>query len=271
MNAVVKQSSGMVLNPQTFEQLVQFAQMAAKSSMVPAQYKGKPEDIMLAVQMGSELGLAPMQSLQNVATINGRPSVYGDALIGLCRQSPHCKDVEEGIDGEGDKMTAWCKATRAGAAPVVHSFSVEDAKKAGLWGKSGPWQQYPKRMLQMRARGFALRDAFPDVLRGLISAEEAADIPPDTFKGTTIDVKPEASSPEPKKQTATEWLDETDMRLRDASDGAAVDAIVAEEKTQKMLDWLQNGARTRLNAIIAEALARTRPEDFVDTSEAVDA
>jgi len=73
-------------------------------------------------------------------------------------------------------MAAVCQAKRRGyAKPTIATFSVADAKKAGLWGKSGPWQQYPKRMLQLRARGFALRDAFPDVLRGLVTAEEAQD------------------------------------------------------------------------------------------------
>ena len=47
--------------------------------------------------------------------------------------------------------------------------------KAGLWAKSGPWTQYPKRMMQMRARGFALRDKFADALGGLITVEEAQD------------------------------------------------------------------------------------------------
>jgi hypothetical protein len=69
-----------------------------------------------------------------------------------------------------------CQAKRRGdAQPVESRFGVAEAKKAGLWGKQGPWTQYPRRMLQMRARGFALRDAFPDVLRGLVTAEEAAD------------------------------------------------------------------------------------------------
>jgi hypothetical protein len=68
-------------------------------------------------------------------------------------------------------------AKRKGRKPVTAKFSVEDAKRAGLWGKQGPWQAYPKRMMQMRARGFALRDAFPDVLKGLITAEEAQDYP----------------------------------------------------------------------------------------------
>jgi hypothetical protein len=75
-------------------------------------------------------------------------------------------------------MTAVCQTSRKGKdANVVGRFSVADAKRAGLWGKSGPWTQYPKRMLQLRARGFALRDAFPDVLKGLVTAEEAQDYP----------------------------------------------------------------------------------------------
>lgn len=54
---------------------------------------------------------------------------------------------------------------------------MEDARKAGLAGKQGPWTSYPKRMRQMRARAFALRDVFPDVLRGMPVAEELMDTP----------------------------------------------------------------------------------------------
>jgi len=194
MNAVAKVAAlPAVLRPQNLTELTQFAQMAARSSMVPRDYIGKPENVMVAIQMGSEIGLAPMQSLQNIAVIGGRPAVWGDAMLGLCRQSPLCDDIEERTEGEGDKLTAICIAKRVGKKPVDGRFSVEDAKKAGLWNKAGPWQQYPKRMLQMRARSFALRDAFPDVLRGLVSAEEAGDMPPDTFNGTTIDATTEAS------------------------------------------------------------------------------
>ena len=76
------------LAPASFSELVQFAQMAAKSQLVPKEYRNQPEDIMLAVQLGSEVGLRPMQALQNIAVINGRPAVWGDALPGLCKASP---------------------------------------------------------------------------------------------------------------------------------------------------------------------------------------
>lgn len=263
MNAVIKPAApSMVLRPQSFDQLMQFANMAAKSSMVPAAYKNKPEDIMLAIQMGSELGLAPMQALQNVACINGRPSVYGDALIGLCRQSATCKDVEERIDGDGDGMVATCTATRHGAAPVTHTFSVADAKRAALWGKSGPWQQYPKRMLQMRARGFALRDAFPDVLRGLITVEEARDTPVDTFAGPTIDGHSDAPRATPAKEdrprTNGEWLDRLEAELAIAGAAEQIDAILAREDVQTAQDRFRNGARDRLAHITAWAIERAQ-------------
>jgi hypothetical protein len=164
--------------PATLTEAIQFSDMLASSSMVPKAYQGKPQDILVCVQWGYEMGLAPMQALQNIAVINGKPSVYGDAAMALVQASSVCEDVEEYFEGEGTpNPVAVCVAKRKGRKPVTAKFSVEDAKRAGLWGKQGPWSAYPKRMMQMRARGFALRDAFPDVLKGLITAEEAQDYP----------------------------------------------------------------------------------------------
>ena len=163
---------------QSFDDAFRFATMVAKSDFAPKDFKGKPESCLLAIQHGSEVGLSPMQSLQSIACINGRPSVWGDAALALVMGSPVCSTIVETVEGDGDAMVAVCTAHRRGyPQPTVARFSVADAKKAGLWGKSGPWQQYPRRMLQLRARGFALRDAFPDVLKGLVTAEEAQDYP----------------------------------------------------------------------------------------------
>lgn len=178
--------------PATMTEAVTFSEMLAGSSMVPKAYQGKPQDILVCVQWGYEIGLAPMQALQNIAVINGKPSVYGDAALALVQASPVCDGVDENFEGEEGtgKYTAVCVARRKGRNPVIVRFSVEDAKRAGLWGKPGPWQAYPKRMLQMRARGFALRDAFPDVLKGLITAEEAQDYPQEREERQVKDITP---------------------------------------------------------------------------------
>ena len=169
-------STGLAL--QTFDDAFRFAKMVANSEFAPKDFKGKPESCLLAIQHGSEVGLSPMQSLQSIAVINGRPTIWGDAALALVQSSPVCEYVREYVEGEGDSMTAVCECKRRGyPAPTISKFSVADAKKAGLWGKAGPWSSYPSRMMQVRARGFALRNAFADALRGLITAEEAQDYP----------------------------------------------------------------------------------------------
>jgi hypothetical protein len=175
--------------------------MVAKSDFAPKDFRGKPESCMLAIQHGSEIGLSPMQSLQNIACINGRPAIWGDAALAVAMASAVCESVTEAIDGEGDNMVATCSAKRRGyERPTVVRFSVADAKKAGLWGKSGPWTQYPRRMLQLRARGFALRDAFPDVLKGLVTAEEAQDYPTTQPAAGPIAVR--QATPQPAEERA---------------------------------------------------------------------
>jgi hypothetical protein len=161
---------------QTFDDAFRFSKMVSQSEFAPKDFKGKPESCLLAIQHGAEVGLSPMQSLQSIAVINGRPTIWGDAALALVQASPVCEYVKEYTEGEGDNLTAVCEAKRRGyPAPHVSKFSVADAKKAQLWGKSGPWTAYSSRMLALRARGFALRNAFADALRGLITAEEAQD------------------------------------------------------------------------------------------------
>jgi hypothetical protein len=169
-------STGLALA--SFDDAFRFAKMVSGSEFAPKDFKGKPESCMLAIQHGSEVGLSPMQSLQSIAVINGRPTIWGDAALALVQSSPVCEYVKEYVEGEGDNLTAVCECKRRGyPAPTVSKFSMSDAKRAGLAGKAGPWSQYPERMLALRARGFALRNAFADALRGLITAEEAQDYP----------------------------------------------------------------------------------------------
>ena len=167
-------ASGLALA--TFDDAFRFAKMVSQSDFAPKDFKGKPESCLLAIQHGSEVGLSPMQSLQSIAVINGRPTIWGDAA--LVQSSPACEYIKEYIEGDGDQAVAVCEVKRRGyPASTVSTFSMFDAKRAGLAGKSGPWSQYPLRMLALRARGFALRNAFADALRGLVTAEEAQDYP----------------------------------------------------------------------------------------------
>lgn len=166
-------STGFGLVPRDMSEAMHLAEVLASSDLVPRDYQRKPGNILVAMQWGAEVGLKPLQALQNIAVINGRPALWGDAVVALVRGSGLLEYMQETAEGD----TAVCVIKRKGQPEEVRTFSAADAKAAGLSGKSGPWTQYPARMRQMRARAFALRDAFADVLKGLAVAEEVQDIP----------------------------------------------------------------------------------------------
>ncbi len=128
--AIVKQGVGFTLAPTSWRELLEFAELAAKSDLVPKDYRGKPANIVLAVQWGGELGVAPLQALQGIAVINGRASVWGDLMLALCMQHPDYEDTIETYDEK--TQTATCIAKRRGRSDKIGTFSQEDVKRAGI-------------------------------------------------------------------------------------------------------------------------------------------
>jgi hypothetical protein len=198
--AIATPSSGFALEPKSLTEAMEIAKMLSDSSMVPACYKGKAADTLVAMMMGKEVGLNPIQALQNIAVINGKPSIYGDAMLALVQNHPKFGGIEESFDDES--MTATCTVFRRNGKPHTQKFSQVDAATAKLWGKAGPWTQYPKRMLQMRARGFALRSQFADALAGLITAEEAQDMPVEREINVVYQEQPAAITAAPVSRTS---------------------------------------------------------------------
>jgi len=191
-NAVVE-TNGFTLTPSTLNEAKEYAKLIATSDFIPNEFKGKPANVMVACQMGAELGLKPLQSLQNIAVINGKPTVWGDAIVAIVRSRSDCEYIKESFDTE--TATASCAVKRRNQPEEVRTFSKDDATTAGLWGKD-TWAKYPKRMLQMRARAFALRDVFGDALKGFQMTEEVQDY---DMKDITSESKATISEPAPKE------------------------------------------------------------------------
>jgi len=201
-----KQNGGAIL-PENIDQTWRLATAICKAGMAPRSLDST-EKVMVAMLHGMELGMTPMAAVQSIAVINGTPSLYGDGLLGVVRASgllEYCKEWTEETDGV---LTAFCEVKRKGEPePVRRSFSAADAKKAGLWDErervkrkrrngewydaanDAPWFKYPARMLQMRARSWALRDTFADALKGVHCAEEVMD------RSEPRDVTPEPPKP----------------------------------------------------------------------------
>ncbi len=176
--------------PTTMDELDAFSKRVAKSTMIPNNFRNKPDDVFTAIVAGAELGLSAFTSLRKIAVIHGNPSIWGDALPAIVYAHNKANVIDEWIDIES--KTAHCKITRADTReaqekaglkykPIERTFSMDQANEAGL-AEGMAWKKYPRRMVQMRARAFAIRDAFPDLLSGMYTAEEQESIPQERVK-----------------------------------------------------------------------------------------
>jgi hypothetical protein len=177
--------------PQDSTQLLKLADVLSRSGdMVPKAFQGNAPAITAAIMRGMEVGLNPMQALSSIAVINGRATLWGDALPALVQKAGHHIDVD--YEGTGDALTAVATLTRGDTGKkVVRRFGLADAKRAGLLGKAGPWMQYPQRMIAHRARSWAIRDGASDALMGMQAGEEVSDYGPDAAR----DVTPQTAAP----------------------------------------------------------------------------
>ncbi len=174
--------AGGIVQFQSASDALYFADQVFRSGLAPSGFKSA-QAIFVAVQQGAELGMKPMQSLQGIAVINGKTSLYDKTARGLALSSGKVASIDDHFEGSNDDLTAICTIHRftqgMQQAQFIGKFSVSDAKRAGLWGKAGPWTAYPKDMLSHKASSRALNAGFADVLIGLPVFEDIQDSPPE--------------------------------------------------------------------------------------------
>jgi hypothetical protein len=144
------------------------AQALAQSALMPDSLRNKPSDVLVTVLYGREIGLAPMQALQTIHVIKGRPFISGQLWLSLVRRAGHRAEVS------GDGASATCTITR-GDTDEQHSetFTLEQAKTAKLTGNADSnWSKYPDRMLRWRAVANCARMICPEVALGFEAEEE---------------------------------------------------------------------------------------------------
>lgn len=136
--------------------------------MIPKHFIGNPHKIYAALVYGKEIGLKLMQSLQSIYVIGGKVALYGDVIKGLCIKTGEVEDIKEYVDEAGNNV---CLIKRKGYSEVRGVYTKEQYAKNKKKNDSVVWQNYPDRMRQLKARNFACRDAFPDVMAGIYDRE----------------------------------------------------------------------------------------------------
>lgn len=226
-NEITKPVNGFLIEPASMEEAWQYAQRLSNSQFVPDQFKSNQQNgdqtanVFFACQYGARLGFDPLLAVQNIAVVNGKPSVYGDMMLAICQASPQFEYCTESYDEKTMTWTCKCKRKSSPYA-TVRTFGINDAIQAhyvvmgangelkkqkwknGQWvdDKFSPWVTNPKRMLQMRARSFALRDTFASELKGLACREEVIDIVPEVEQYTApVQVHEVVQVEEPSKSS----------------------------------------------------------------------
>lgn len=245
-----KEHTARPILPMNIEEAFRLAKAFALAEMLPKSYmQGTPEKAQAmaftAMQLGAEVGMSPMQSIQSIAVVNGMPSIWGDAQKALVISSGLCEYIKETYSGEpyNDDFKAICTVKRKGQEEVSEEFSVADAKKASLWGKTGTWTQYPKRMIKYRARSFALRDAFPDVLKGLTHSAEELD--------GMVDVTPEPKTRAKKERKQADEIND----ILAAKTGVPVELYEQEKERETEVEIDSDGVITEPEDKLANARA----------------
>ena len=221
-------SGKMALVPTNVGDAMSMSEHLAKSKLVPEHFRGKPEDVFLALNYGLELGLGPAASLRAISVIKGTPALRADAMVGLALSSGHA-EFFRCVESDGEKATYETK--RKGSPQAERkTFTIEDARTAGLAG-SNTYKSYPKHMLEARAKSWLARDVYPDLLHGIYSSEEVSEF----ADAPVVQVAPEPSGhaefSAPAQLEAPTGEPGTLDKLKACDTKADANSLVAELKT----------------------------------------
>jgi len=146
-----------------------YAKALAAASLLPAQYRGQPANVLLAMEYGDALGLSAIAAIQGVNVIDGKPTASAQLIGALVRRAGHRLRVETSPDGTSARATII--RSDDPDFPFTCVWSMDRAQAAGLAGR-GAWKTYPEAMLKARAITEVARDACPEVLSGVAYTPE---------------------------------------------------------------------------------------------------
>jgi len=164
-----------------------------------------PADVLFVISVGESLGLSAATALMNIYNVNGMPTMKADLKLALAKRHPEYAGCE--IDANTERCIVKMKRRNENGTEesIISTFTIEDAKRAGLFPKKDNWRMYPQRMLKARAISYAVNDLFPDIVFGMLSSEEAQDIDRCTEKTmyeiieSEAEAVPEVETVQPKR------------------------------------------------------------------------
>lgn len=202
--------------PQTdIDKMFRLASAMAQSGLLPEKLRGKPSDVLVTVLYGQELGLAPMQAVQGIYVVNGRPTLAGQTWLSLARKHGHRVKVDE-QSGESCTITM----TRGDTGEQhTETYTIAQAKAANLTSKD-TWKNHPQRMLMWRAVGHACTFLCPEIALGFSPDAEDETAP---SAPSLAEVAANRDKPIPEQRAQRPIQDVTDAEIVEESGPSADD------------------------------------------------
>ena len=154
--------------------LIDYSKTLATSDLLPDAYRGKPANVLVAIEYGRALALEPMAAIQGITVIKGKPTASASLIAGLVRRAGHTLRVT----GSEKRAEAIIIRTDDPDFEFKSVWTIERASQAGLTGKGGSWKTYPAAMLKARAITEVARDACSEILAGVQYTPEELDDEP---------------------------------------------------------------------------------------------
>lgn len=178
---VSQAADGVFTGIQQFENAQRIAKALASSALVPKEYQGQQglANTLVAMEIAGRMNLSPLQVMQNLHVIHGRPSWSSQFIIAMINGCGRFTPLDYNVSGEGDALSCFAYATEIATGkelrgPVV---TMAMAKREGWATKSGSkWQTMPDLMIRYRAAAFWGRLYVPEFLVGMKTQEEVVDI-----------------------------------------------------------------------------------------------
>lgn len=162
MTEIARRTNQQVVPHMSMNDKMQYAQALAQASLLPKQYQRNPGNVLLAVELGESLGIPPIQAINTVHVIEGKPSASSGLISALVRRAGHTLRVK------GNDQAATAEIVRSDDPDFTYSvtWDMGRARNAGVTGKDN-WKKYPAAMLKARAITEVARDACQEALMGV--------------------------------------------------------------------------------------------------------
>lgn len=248
-------TGGNALVPTSMDGAMKLAEMMSRGKLVPNHLQGSPGDCLMVIEQAGRWGMSPFAVAQSTSVIQGKLMFEGKLVAAALHTSGALATrLAYDYSGEGASRVVRVSATLAGeTTPRFVDVRLADAKTTnGMWTKQ-PDQQLAYHGARVWARRYA-----PEVMLGVYAPEEMEPVQaaPTPYAGTTIEAQAETVA-EPPKRTLSQFIDDIEVRLRNATTWEAVQAVSADPEVIRAHEVARNGMLERLTDMFDAARERT--------------